>query len=29
MSENVLNQKEKQKQFTLNGNLWKVMFNLS
>lgn len=25
----MLNQKEKQKQFILNGNLWKVMFNLS
>ena len=29
MSENVLNQKEKQKQFILTDNLWKVMFQLS
>jgi len=29
MSEAIINGKEKQKKFILNGNLWKVMFDLS
>ena len=29
MSEAIINEKDKQKKFILNGNLWKVMFDLS